>query len=460
MSGRFLYEPYFPQKPTADQAQFCEQFEAFFFGSNRLFVLKGYAGTGKTTSMKAVSHWLAQMRVPVVLMAPTGRAAKVLAENTGKRATTIHRTIYQASNGKDGNPVFKLKSHKFKKALFVVDEASMIGAGITDFQGRDLLNDLFEFCFGDNNNCQLLFVGDTAQLPPVGSAFSPALNADFLKNRFFENCVQMEMKEVVRQALHSNILNNATNLRNSLNAPENPKLLAGKDLIRITDSNDALEAVESAFQNNGEDAIYLVRSNKRANAINQTIRGRILYRENELEMGDRLMVIKNNYFWLDKELGGFIANGDMLEVLRLSEVLDRYSLRFAKAKLKLQLGADTVDFEAYIHLNTLTLESPAFSQTQMQALFNSVLEDYNHLNRNARLKAIKEDPFFQALQVKFAYAVTCHKAQGGQWKHVFVERPWLPNSNWTEEDRRWLYTAFTRATKNLYLLGFENSLFE
>jgi exodeoxyribonuclease-5 len=336
----------------------------------------------------------------------------------------------------------------------------MVGDTQQEVFGRSLLEDLMRFVFDNSNNCRLMFIGDTAQLSPVGTELSLALDSSYFSMAYAMDVDQIELTQVVRQKEKSGILENATFLRNHLDPDVDIKFHHQKDFQNLIDGFEIQEAVQEAFQSDrlGE-SLYIVRSNKRANAINQAIRAQVLYRESELEQGDHLMVTRNNYHWLDKKNGGFIANGDQLEILRIVEQSTRYGMRFAKAILKLGLAEGDTELEAMIHLDSLMLDAPSFPQARLRQLYLDVLEDYMFLSGTKRKQAALNDPYLQALQVKFAYAVTCHKSQGGQWPRVLVEKPWLPEGTWRREDRRWLYTAITRATERVDMLGFEAEMF-
>lgn len=445
----------FPHKPTDDQATFIVRFDQFLRSDKRVFILKGFAGTGKTRLMRSIVEVLPERKTNVVLLAPTGKAAKVIAHSSGKNASTIHRHIYIPMQAGDGVPSFALRPNKNKNALFIVDESSMVGDSQQEVFGRSLLEDLMQFVFDNQGNNRILFIGDTAQLPPIGTELSLALDAQYFERAYGLETESMEMTEVVRQSSESGILANATQLRSILEEDNDLGLKPFSDFQILNDGYEVQESVYNAFQADklGE-ALYIVRSNKRANAVNQAIRAQVLYREGELEPGDHLMITRNNYFWLEKKKGGFIANGDQVEVIRILEYADKHGFRFVKAQLLLSLPDEDHELDAWIHLDSLQLETPSFPQARMRQLYLDVQQDYSHLLGSRRREAALRDPFLQALQVKFAYAVTCHKSQGGQWKQVQVEKPWLPEGRWTKEDKRWLYTAITRAEENVQLLGF------
>ncbi len=451
----------FPHQPTENQGQFFKKFAGFLQSDEAVFMLKGYAGTGKTSLLKSIVRTMTGMKIPVVLMAPTGRAAKVMSIQSGRMAFTIHRFIYRSGQAVDGTPVFSLKANKYKRALFIIDEASMIGVDVQDLHGRRLLDDLFEYCLVSEGICKLVLVGDTAQLPPVGATQSPALDIEYLERNYAIDVVSIELKQVVRQATESSILASATTLREHLEPDQEFQLRTGKDVSVLSDSMEIEEVFQNCFSHqNYLNSIVIVRSNKRANALNQAIRASVLFRESEIEAGDLMMITRNNYHWLDEDQGGFLANGDMVEILRIKEHEERYGFRFAKVEASLSLPNGSSQFEAWVHLDLLKEETPSWPQFRMKKLFQEVLGSYSHLSKTKQKEAALKDPFLQALQVKFAYAVTCHKAQGGQWAKVLVERPWLPDGTWSTEDKRWLYTAITRASEHLYLIGFESILYE
>lgn len=431
--------------------------------TDEIFILKGFAGTGKTTMLSFLVNHLNAIQKKAVLLTPTGRAAKVISGYSGKQAYTIHKHIYYPpKNGK-----FIPKKNNYNNTVFIVDEASMIADYASEnfsSQQNSILEDLIQYVFS-GKNCQLMFVGDTAQLPPVGQVESPALNPTYLKNNFPIDIQTIELTEVVRQKERSGILHNATELRELIQKEQADffqfQLQGTSDVERLTDSYDVLDAIHSAYQNEGiDETIFIVRSNKRANIYNQQIRHRILDIESEIAVGDLLMVVKNNYFWLNSDKNAdFIANGDIIEVEKVYNYIDLYGFRFARVQVQLIDFPNIPPFETIIHLNTLNSDSAALSQDEMQQLYNEVSLDYeDELTAYRKLSRIKNNEYFNALQVKFAYAVTCHKAQGGQWKKVFVEQPYIPEGL-NEDHARWLYTALTRAKEKIYLLGFEDKYF-
>lgn len=433
-------------------------------------VLRGYAGTGKTTLVGALVRHLRRERSPLVLLAPTGRAAKVLAAHAGLDASTIHRRIYRVGEGDDG-PGVSLAAHKDEGALFIVDEASMIGPGSEGaFGSRDLLRDLLEHVYSAPG-CKLLLIGDPAQLPPVGSERSPALSVRELRALGLV-AGGVDLTEVVRQAEASGILRNATALRGLLgstaalgqgDAKEDkgqepiglPRFTAFPDVERI-DGHDLQEALEDAYARDGDDEVCIIcRSNKRAYLYSQQVRVRIHGYEEEVSPGDRLMVVRNNYLWAG--LNGrpeLIANGEQVLVRRLHRIEERHGLRFADMTLAWWNGVEERELEAKVMLDTLAGESPSLPGPRLQALQRAVLEAHGAQSRAGRHRLLREDPFANALQVKYAYAVTGHKAQGGQWRTVFVDQGYLTEEMVDRAYVRWLYTAVTRASHRLGLLNF------
>ncbi|MFP9099770.1 ATP-dependent RecD-like DNA helicase [Flavobacterium sp. RHBU_24] len=460
----------FPFSPTVKQDIFFQQIAHFVVSGNRdnLFVLKGYAGTGKTTIIATVVNHLIDAGKKYVLLAPTGRAAKVIAGYSNKPAYTIHKRIYFPKKGNGGTMGFTMQQNKFKDTIFIVDEASMISDTPTDskmFESNSLLDDLMSYVY-NGQNCKMIFVGDTAQLPPVNSDLSPALDERQLAQTYFKDVQHIELDEVMRQGEKSGILYNATELRELLKTAFFDtfkfNLRGFKDIVRLSDGYDIQDAIHSAYSNYSiEDTAFIVRSNKRANAYNQQIRTRILDRENELSTGDFLMVVKNNYFWLDeKSEAGFIANGDIIEVLEIFRMEELYGFKFARVKVRLVDYPSQPPLETYLLLDTLTSESPSLTYEDSNRLYQEVLADFaDEPTQFKRFLKIKANPHFNALQVKFSYAITCHKSQGGQWNTVFIEQPYLPEG--IDRDYiRWLYTAITRAKDRLYLIGFKDESFE
>lgn len=462
-----------PFEPTAKQREAANELAKFLLNPDpqRIFVLRGYAGTGKTSLISALVHALPAIKRKSVLLAPTGRAAKVISTYSGKIAWTIHKKIYRPSGTSDG-PFFSMQSNPHRDTLFIVDEASMIGQGTNDrlMYPNSLLEDLFYYVY-QNENCRLLFVGDIAQLPPVGLPDSPALSPAYLKRTFGFPIQGVELNEVVRQEMDSGVLLNATKLR--IEIATSAVIPAGvqtpvpqfdidgyKDIVRVQ-GMELIDELESAYAKYGaEDTIIICRSNKRANIYNQQIRSRIRWQEDEIASGDHLMIVKNNYSWLPEESkAGFIANGDTAQIVRIRKFHEMHGFRFADVTIRLLDYPDEPELDTRIILDTLYTEAPALTNEQQQQLYESVSADYADLSKAGRYLKMKEDKWYNALQVKFAYAVTCHKAQGGQWKAVFVEQGYLTDEMINTEFLRWLYTALTRTTEKLYLVGFNKQFF-
>lgn len=465
----------YPFEPTAEQLVFCEKVTAFLKrnDSHKCFLLKGYAGTGKTTSVAALVKSLPQFKLRVVLLAPTGRAAKVISSYTHTRALTIHKKIYRKKSAVATEMAFQLAPNLAENTLFIVDEASMIADEWNPQSGSSFLKDLIEFVYqvspiGKEKNCALLFVGDLAQLPPVGSLDSPALNEKYLTDNFGLNVTAVELREVVRQEKKSGILANATQLRKLIHTyKEGQKILPKfttkgyKDIFSMTGIK-LVEGLEYAYSKFGiENSLVVCRSNKSANVYNNQIRARLLYRDEELSGGDQIMVVRNNYFWLPDNLAAaFIANGDMAKVVRVRKEEERYGLRFAEVQLEFLDFPDAGIVSCKVILDTLQVETPNLPSDKNKLLFEGLMQDYDHLpSKREKMLAIKEDPYYNALQIKFAYAVTCHKAQGGQWDAVFVDQGYLTDEMIDLDFLRWLYTALTRAKKELFLVNFSQNLF-
>ena len=457
-------------RPTKEQEIAAEMMSYFLFQRNAdsIFVLRGYAGTGKTSLVGALVRSLVQLKQQVVLMAPTGRAAKVFALHAGHPAFTIHRRIYRQKSFTGEMTDFLQGVNLLRHTLFIVDEASMIansGAGASAFGSGCLLDDLVHFVYS-GEGCRLMLVGDTAQLPPVGEEESPALATEMLQGYGLQ-VHEMTLTEVVRQLEGSGILWNATRLRRMLADDDLyafPQLrLAGfADIVHLPGS-ELIEALEQAYYQCGTDGtIVVTRSNARANVYNQGIRARILDYDSELASGDQVIVVKNNYHWLKPESGeestrqssmDFIANGDIAVVRRMRGERQEHGFRFADILLSFP-DYDDLEVEATAILDTLHSEAPALTRQQQESLFQHVWEDYPELTtKRERMKAVKEDPYFNALQIKYAYAVTCHKAQGGQWERVFIDQGYVTEDMLSADYFRWLYTALTRATERVYLVN-------
>ena len=436
--------------------------------NDAIFVLKGYAGTGKTSLISTIVINLIEVNKKYVLLAPTGRAAKVISNYSNKPAFTIHKKIYFPKKSSGGGVSFTMQQNKHKNTIFIVDEASMISDQSNEskmYENGSLLDDLISYVYS-GADCKMILLGDTAQLPPVNLDISPALNTDTLELNYNKKVDWIELDEVMRQELNSGILYNATELREILKdsfiTEFKFKLKGFKDIVRLTDGYDIQDAINQAYSNYSiEDTAFIVRSNKRANQYNEQIRAKILDKESDLSTGDFLMVVKNNYFWLkEKDEAGFIANGDIIEVLEIHSFKELYGFKFAKVKIRMVDYPRQIPFETVLILDTIKSESPSLTYEQSNQLYEEVMKDYEHLtSKYAKFQKVKENEYFNALQVKFSYAITCHKSQGGQWNTVFIEQPYLPEG--IDRDYiRWLYTAMTRAKDKLYLIGFKNESFE
>ncbi|WP_420152868.1 ATP-dependent DNA helicase [Siphonobacter sp.] len=465
----FLLRQKFPFQPTKGQLELFNHMEKFLSNDDaQTFLLKGYAGTGKTTLISTLVKSLPKLGFRTVLLAPTGRAAKVMATYSRKKAMTIHKKIYrQVANKFTGALEFRRQNNYHTNTVFIVDEASMI-PDEADFGGMNgLLTDLIEYAFGNEEGGpnKLLFVGDLAQLPPVGKDDSPALDAKYLRDNFHMDVMEVEMTDVMRQDNDSGILANATRLREILwdKIPEIRLSTRGfRDCFRMT--GEKLEdGINYAYRKYGEEnTIVITRSNKTAVAYNRYIRTRIKYQEDEISTGDRLMVVRNNYTALDEDSpAGFLANGDFVEVLKIRGYEEQYGIRFANCLLQLSDYPDQPPFDAKITLNTLDSASPSLTREESKALYDGVAADYEHIaSKRERMQEIRKDPYLNALQVKFAYALTCHKSQGGQWSAVFIDQGYLTLEQVNQEFVRWLYTAMTRASLEVFLVNFHGDFFE
>ena len=469
--------------PTLEQANALDVFARFLTDRNPqvVMILRGSAGTGKTSLSGAIVRTLQSIRQKVMLLAPTGRAAKVFSLNSGTPAYTIHRRIYREKSfsGVDGQ--FNLNDNLFTDTLFMVDEASMVanmGLGGMNFGSGCLLDDLVHFVYQGRND-RLMLIGDKAQLPPVGEEESPALNAAMLQG-YGLTVYECDLNEVLRQSEQSGILYNATMIRQMIthdDITQLPKIrFTGFSDIRQMPGAELIEALADSYHHVGlDDTIVVTRSNKRANIFNQGIRNMVLDREEELSQGDILMIVKNNYYWMEEErkkikekdnqvpsndIPAFLANGDRAKVLKVRRRIDLYGFRFATLLLQFP-DYGNYELEATVLLDTLTSEAPALTHEQQEQLFHQIEEDYQDVPLKAdRMKAIRQDQFYNALQVKFAYAVTCHKAQGGQWAHVYVDQGYMTDDMLTPDYIHWLYTAFTRATEMLYLVNWPETQIE
>ncbi|MEN8139354.1 MAG: AAA family ATPase [Bacteroidota bacterium] len=460
----------FPFVPTEDQSDLIRGISKFIFSDDKdeVLLLKGYAGTGKTTVLSTVVNQLWKAKKKSALLAPTGRAAKVISSYSNRKAFTIHRRIYKPKPTGDIGLQFIRQKNTSVDTVFIVDEASMIPDVQTEgklFSGGSLLDDFMEF-IEEGRRCKLILIGDEAQLPPVHLDISPALDSDNLSLRYNKKVIQFQLKEVLRQEADSGILKNATILRDyqkeSFFEDFKFDLSNQVEVVRLIDGYDIESAISDSYSNAGiEETTIIVRSNKRANLYNQQIRNRIRMLEGEVNTGDILMVVKNNYFWLEPSSApGFIANGDTVEVLRIFSIKELYGFRFAEVEVQLVDYPDEKSFETVIMLDTLYVEGPSLPYEDSDKLYKEVNKDYEDVkSKYQRYKKVKENPYFNALQVKFAYAVTCHKSQGGQWSNVFIEQAWLPNGI-DLDYLRWLYTAVTRAKEKLYLIGFKDDYFE
>ena len=459
--------------PTEGQSVVLYHLAAFLLSEkpNPAYLLQGYAGTGKTTLVTTLVKTLPQIGMRYQLMAPTGRAAKVLSGYTGKTASTIHRKIYRFQQFADGSFRMTRAENKAKNTVFIVDECSMISD--ETLSGRSLLDDLINYVFS-GENCRLLLIGDNAQLPPVGLENSPANDINVLKNEFGLTVAAYELTEVMRQEIQSGILSNATAIRRFLatlgmtTVPTAPIQLplftthGFSDVHRI-EPQEFEELLWQSFNGkNNNEAVIICKSNKRANMYNQAIRARILQEEGEIATGDKLMVVKNNYFWTDEDQKvSFVANGDMIELMRINNTEEMYGFHFADVEIQLSDYPDAPNLSVKILLETLTSDSPALTQEESDRLYKSVEEDYMDIpNKRDRYKAMRQNPYFNALQVKFGYALTCHKTQGGQWPTVFIDAPYIKEDESLQiSDLHWFYTAVTRAQKQLYFVNFEDDYF-
>jgi len=458
----------FSYHPTIKQSKLFSLLVEFLFSKNEksLFLLKGYAGTGKTTTISTLVSCLFKINKKSVLLAPTGRAAKVISVYSKKQAFTIHKKIYFPKKMPNGSVDFVLKNNKHTNTIFIVDEASMIPDRPQNgklFENGSLLDDLISYVYS-GRECKMILIGDTAQLPPVKLKLSPALKDTRLEIDYNKKVYQIELDEVTRQHENSGILANATLLRSQIENNSNyfEFDLNFPDIIRLVDGYDIEDAITGSYDNDGiEDTAIIVRSNKRANQYNQQIRSQIRGQENEISPGDYVMVVKNNYYWLkESSKAGFIANGDTCEVLRIHAIKELYGFKFAEVDIRMIDYPEEPPFETVLILDTLKSETPSLTYEESNKLYEAVREDYSHeKSKYKQLLAVKKNKFFNALQVKFSYAITCHKSQGGQWKTIFIEQPYLPDGP-SKEYYRWLYTAITRAQEKLYLIGFNDDYFE
>ena len=459
-------------QPTPEQEHVLTVFSQFLADRNprSVMVLRGSAGTGKTTLAAAMVSTLHRLGQKLTLMAPTGRAAKVFSLHSNLPAYTIHRRIYREKNYTGIGGIFNLNDNRYRRMLFVVDEASMIGsrptAGDITFGTASLLDDLIQYVYS-GDGCRLLLIGDNAQLPPVGETEAPALNTAVLKG-YGLKVWECSLASVLRQSQFSGILYNATQIRALINEPVLPRirLWSFTDVQRIP-GDELIESLATSYMEAGiDDTIVLTRSNKRANVYNQGIRASVLDREEALCTGDMGMMVKNNYFYTlstqqdGKDGGAFLANGDRAKILRVRHFRSFYGFQFADVCLQFP-DYDEAEIEATVIMDTLTSEAPALTREQNEQLWQSVMDDYQDLSlKTDRLKAMKADRYYNALQIKFAYAVTCHKAQGGQWQHVYIDQGYMTDDMLTPEYMHWLYTAFTRATRKVFLVNWPEKQIE
>lgn len=456
----------FEFQPTDDQLKLFEVFAEFCFSPAQrpVLIINGYAGTGKTSALATISDVLTQVGLKHELLASTGRAAKVLSSFCKKNAYTIHKKIYRQKSFKDGNGTFILNANLTPGNIFMVDEASMIATHSGDssvFGSGNLLEDMVEFVFS-NENCRLVLSGDEAQLPPVNENTSPALQKQMLE-RYGCTVYYVSLSQITRQSLDSGILVNATRLRTSLEVGIFNSLsftVAGFPDVKRTDGKDLQQEIETCYDKYGMDeTVVICRSNKMANKYNDFIRNRILCREEALSCSDKLLVVKNNYFWLpENDQTEFIANGDFVKLRRIRKTTEMYGLSFADCTI--DFPDYNMEFDVKLLLDSIRSEGPGISQAQSKALYDAVSLDYAHIpNKRKRYEKLLEDPYYNALQTKMGYAMTCHKAQGGQWKAVFVDFSFFGDDVNQPEVFRWLYTAITRATEKLYLVNFKDSYF-
>ena len=429
---------------------------------NEIFLLKGYAGTGKTYIISNIVKNLWKIKSSVILLAPTGRSAKVISSYCNKEAYTVHKEIFFTKNNFSGNLEFTLKVNKHKNTLFVVDEASMISTNRNDGIGlftQSLLDNLIKYVYS-GFKCRLLIIGDSAQLPPVKSSISYSLDKDYLKKEYEKDVIVIELTDVVRQEKESGILSYATSIRNKIENDFFDDISFNfepfNDITQVEDGEHLMNLIQDSYNKYGlEETAIVVRSNKRANLYNQAVRDKILNNDNLINVGDLLMVVKNNYYWLkNKKDIGFIANGDIIKIEEIHYIKEIYGFKFAEVKISLVDYPKIDYFETVLILNSLYINSPALDFNTMNNLYQEILKDYMNIKtKYKRHLAVKNNSFFNALQVKYAYSFTCHKSQGGQWESIFLEYPYLPDGM-DEDFFRWLYTAITRAKNKLHLIGF------
>jgi len=458
----------FPHEPTAQQTELFGLLHQFLLkdAGDECFILKGYAGTGKTTVLGALVKALTQYNYKSVLLAPTGRAAKVITGYSGRKAYTIHKRIYRKKSALNVDESFAIADNLAVNTLFIIDEASMVSDQLSGNNRETLLNDLVKYVY-NKKNCKLMLVGDTAQLPPVGSDESPALDEELMKRQFGLAVFSYELTDVLRQQKNSGILDNVTRIRDMIRLEKEtmPKIITKgyTDVFRMTGER-LEEGLEYAYNKYGnENTLIICRSNKNANLYNKQIRARLLWREEELTGGDQIMVVKNNYFWLQEQEGsstGFIANGDIAKIRKVRRIEDMYGFRFADVQLEFIDYAEDPVLDCKILLDTLYSESPALQPADQKRFYLEAMKDYDHItNKRAKHNELKLNPYYNALQIKFAYAITCHKAQGGQWNAVFVDQGYLTDDMVNTDFLRWFYTACTRATDELFLVNFNDRFY-
>lgn len=453
--------------PTPQQEQVFGLLAEFLhtFSKQSCFILKGYAGTGKTTIISALVNSLSRINKKSVLLAPTGRAAKVMSSYAGRRALTIHKKIYRKKSVASIQMDFAIAENLHENTLFIIDEASMITTEGFSIYSDGLLSDLIRYV-QSGKNCTLMLVGDTAQLPPVGLDYSPALDINYINSEFGLEPFTYEMTDVVRQDKGSGILFNATKIRNEIKLDEEspeytfPRFITKgyKDVFRMT-GDRLIEGLHYAYDKYGiENCMVICRSNKSANLYNKHIRNQILFQEEEITGGDIVMIVKNNYYWLqqhDEKHTGFIANGDMALIKKVSNIHEMHGFRFADLYLEFMDNNEGDAIRCRVLLDSLHVDAAQLQYDEQQKLYQSIAKDYEDIaTKKDRMEAIKKDPYYNALQIKFAYAITCHKAQGGQWPLVFVDQGYMTDEMLNTEFLRWLYTGITRATKELFLVNF------
>lgn len=451
-------------EPTSDQKIIAEKLSSFvLYGNNeQILIIDGHAGTGKTTLIKALVHSLESLKISYELLAPTGRAAKVISRYTNRKALTIHKKIYRQKENNLHSDKYVINYNTSANTVFVVDEASMISDTSFEnsiFGSGNLIQDLTQFVFS-KAGCKLILIGDSAQLPPVGFEISPALNTEEVK-KYCNEVQKFSLKKIVRQAENSGILQNATLIRQNIESKKNEvKLLTNSDVINLSGE----ELVEKLYESYGkfgiEENIVICRTNKIANKYNQGIRNRVLYREEEISTGDLLMVVKNNYSWMpENSINTFIANGDIIKIVKIYKFINEHGFRFCDASISFA-DYNNLELRVYLLLDSISADGPSISKEQFTNLYNSVLNDYaDETKISKKIEMLKKDKFYNALHVKFAYSVTCHKAQGGQWKNVFIDSGYYPDLKINAEYLKWFYTSVTRSFERIYFINFPKIFF-